>query len=117
MGTSEPRRGDRQTRPETAQPQPPDPGWSDLRERARLQAAVVRLPVPQRDALMLWRFEGLGYEDIARVLGTTVQAAKVLLWRARESLRAAMASPLGMDGPSMPWRLSSASGASFESGS
>jgi RNA polymerase sigma-70 factor, ECF subfamily len=69
-----------------------------LRARARLQAAVARLPEPQRDALLLWRFEGLAYEEIATALGTSVQAAKVLLWRARESVRSAIVAPAGVGG-------------------
>ena len=60
----------------------------ELGERARLlHAAIGRLPENQRRALLLSRFEGLAYEEIAAVMDTSLQAVKSLLWRARENLR------------------------------
>lgn len=65
-------------------------------ERARLvQDAVAELPDNQRRALLLSRFDGLGYEEIGQVMDLSLQAVKSLLWRARENLRARLAPILG----------------------
>lgn len=50
-------------------------------------AAIQKLPENQRTAVLLCRYEGLSYEEIAKVLGTTVSATKSLLHRAREILK------------------------------
>ena len=74
----------------------PAPRELELSERARLlHAAIGRLPDNQRRALLLARFEGLAYEEIASVMDTSLQAVKSLLWRARENLRAVLAQRLG----------------------
>lgn len=74
----------------------PAPQALELDERARLlHAAIARLPDAQRRALLLARFEGLAYEEIAAVMDTSLQAVKSLLWRAREGLRTALAERLG----------------------
>ena len=57
----------------------------ELREHVR--AAISRLPPQQRAALIMSRFQGLPYQEIAESLGTTVEAIKSLLFRARENLR------------------------------
>lgn len=53
----------------------------------RVRAAVDRLPEQQRLALVLVRFHGCSYEDVAATMNTTVPAVKSLLTRARDSLR------------------------------
>ena len=71
------------------------PREMELDERARLlHSAIERLPENQRRALVLSRFEGLAYEDIATVMDSSLQAVKSLLWRARENLRVALAGRL-----------------------
>jgi RNA polymerase sigma-70 factor (ECF subfamily) len=68
-------------------------------ERARLlHGAIAQLPENQRRALLLARFEGLAYEEIASVMDTSLQAVKSLLWRARENLRRALEGRLGEEG-------------------
>lgn len=60
----------------------------DERElRDAVDAAIAALPEAQRMAIILRRFEGMPYEEIAEVLKTTVPAVKSLLFRAREDLR------------------------------
>lgn len=54
---------------------------------ALLREAVDALPPRQRLALLLRIYEGLDYEDVAAVLGTTVNATRVYLALARQSLR------------------------------
>lgn len=53
-----------------------------------VRAAVGKLPATQRAALLLLREEGLGYEEIADALETSVSAVKSLLNRARKALAA-----------------------------
>jgi len=52
-----------------------------------IERALAELPEEQRTAMVLRRYEEMPYEEIARVLGTTVPAVKSLLFRARETLR------------------------------
>jgi RNA polymerase sigma-70 factor (ECF subfamily) len=49
---------------------------------------MAELPQRQRAALLLRTQQGLGYEDIAQALGTSVASVKSLLHRAREALLA-----------------------------
>jgi RNA polymerase sigma-70 factor (ECF subfamily) len=49
--------------------------------------AVNELPENQRTAIMLCRQEELSYEDIAKVLGTSLSATKSLIHRGREALK------------------------------
>jgi len=54
---------------------------------ARILAAIERLPEQQRTAVILCRYEGLPYEEIAKVLKCSVSAVKSLLHRARLTLK------------------------------
>lgn len=60
-------------------------------EAARVRAAVDALPERQRMAVLLSRFEGLSYEEIAAALETSVSSVESLLFRARRALTAALA--------------------------
>jgi len=63
-------------------------------ERADLIAnAVARLPILQREAIVLFTYEELSLEEIARIANIDVGAVKSRLHRARESLRT-MLTPL-----------------------
>jgi RNA polymerase sigma-70 factor, ECF subfamily len=53
----------------------------------RIQEAIGRLPDPQRTAVILCRYEGQSYEEIAQVLKCSVSAVKSLLHRARLTLK------------------------------
>ena len=55
--------------------------------RGAIDKAIESLPENQRLAVVLRRYEGTPYEEIADVLGTSVSSVKSLLFRARESLR------------------------------
>ncbi|PWU05623.1 MAG: RNA polymerase subunit sigma-24 [Verrucomicrobia bacterium] len=59
----------------------------DWEMQEMIQAAIERLPKPQRLALVLRRYEELPYEDIAQILGTSLPAVKSMLFRAREELK------------------------------
>lgn len=74
---------------EAADPKTPDPAATaanrELQER--IEQAIAKLPEPQRMAVILCRFEGLSYEEIAEILKVSVSATKSLLHRARENLK------------------------------
>ena len=64
---------------------------ADSRElRAEVRSAIESLGERQRLAVMLAKFEHLGYAEIGQVMGIQPQAVKSLLARARENLRAAL---------------------------
>ncbi len=56
-----------------------------------VRATLAALPVSQREAFVLLRFEGLSVADAAEVLGATPTAVKLRAFRAYEALRAALA--------------------------
>lgn len=70
-------------------------GPEELAQGKALEDAVrsllARLPEKQRTALVLCRFEGLSYEEIALVLETTVSAVKSLVHRATVAAAEALA--------------------------
>jgi RNA polymerase sigma-70 factor (ECF subfamily) len=53
----------------------------------RVAHAIQGLPRNQRLALILKRYEGLSYQEIAKVLGCSVSAVESLLIRGKRSLR------------------------------
>ncbi len=53
----------------------------------KIMEAIRQLPEAQQTAVILCRYEGLSYEEIARVLGCSVSATKSLLHRARLTLK------------------------------
>jgi RNA polymerase sigma-70 factor, ECF subfamily len=79
---------------------PPDtvaPPRDDPREAARgaelegaIEAAMAKLPVNQRLAIEMIRFEGLSYKEAAEALECSVGAVEQLLYRGRQQLRAAL---------------------------
>lgn len=65
-------------------------------ERAvQVRRAIEGLSDNQRRALVLSRYEGLGYEEISEVMGISLQAVKSLLWRARDNVRQRLSPILG----------------------
>ena len=74
------------TRP--AEPAPlPDPGLTRT-----VEAALAQLPENQREAIVLHRFEGFSFREIAELLGVTETAVKVRAHRGYERLRVLLAS-------------------------
>jgi RNA polymerase sigma factor (sigma-70 family) len=71
-----------------AEPTPmADPGLSRV-----VEAALVQLPANQREAIVLHRFEGFSFREIANLLGVTETAVKVRAHRGYERLRTLLAS-------------------------
>jgi RNA polymerase sigma-70 factor (ECF subfamily) len=56
-----------------------------------VQSAIRTLPVLQREAIVLFEFEGLSLEEIAAVAGCDPGTVKSRLYRARERLRRTLA--------------------------
>ena len=52
-----------------------------------LHEALALLPTPQREILVLNRFQGFNYEEIGKLLGCTAEAARVKAHRALQALR------------------------------
>jgi len=59
--------------------------------------AVAQLPILQREAIILFTFEEVSLEEIAKIAGVDVGVIKARLHRARESLRKALARLLTSD--------------------
>ncbi len=80
--------------PEDAEaPSPEESFLRGERERA-VRAAVAALPPEMREAVELTYFEGLSYEETARIMKKTKKQVDNMLYRAKEKLRFA----LGKDG-------------------
>ena len=60
--------------------------------------AIASLPEAQRMAVVLRRYEEMPYEEIAKVLETTVPSVKSLLFRARNDLKERLKNYLGPEG-------------------
>jgi RNA polymerase sigma-70 factor, ECF subfamily len=71
---------------QSTQQQPAHQAEDDQRA-GRLHAAIVRLPPRQREALLLFHFEGHSQADTAAVLEVSEDALESLLARARRGLR------------------------------
>ncbi|HKZ03454.1 MAG TPA: RNA polymerase sigma factor [Pyrinomonadaceae bacterium] len=54
---------------------------------SKVKEAILSLPPLQREALILFEYEGLSLNEIAGVVGTDVGAVKARLFRARDRLR------------------------------
>ena len=71
-------------------------GASPTRQVAKLELqqivrqAIDQLAPRQREAIILSRFEGMSYQEIADVMKMTIQAVKSLLSRARVNLKEAL---------------------------
>lgn len=67
---------------------------SDQREQ-QLRAAIQALPERQREALLLFHFEGLDQAECAAALDVSVDALESLLARARRALKQRCSAPQG----------------------
>lgn len=66
-----------------------------MEAQARIDAALARLSVDDRDVILLARIEGLSLQEIADRLGRTRNAVALLLSRALRKLKAAMGEDEG----------------------
>ncbi|MEO8213188.1 MAG: sigma-70 family RNA polymerase sigma factor [Myxococcales bacterium] len=65
---------------------------SDPRMAEAIDEALQKLPVDQREAVLLHKLHGLSFPEVAVALGTTVGAAKVRAHRGYQRLRVLLAS-------------------------
>jgi len=72
----------------------PDQALLEEELQSAIQEAINNLPESQRMAIILRRYEEMPYEEIARVMRTTVPAVKSILFRARVELRERLAKYL-----------------------
>jgi RNA polymerase sigma-70 factor (ECF subfamily) len=79
--------GERERGHEDASARSPGAPVEEREVAERVRAAVDRLPEQQRLALVLVRFHGCSYDDVAATMNTTVPAVKSLLTRARDHLK------------------------------
>jgi RNA polymerase sigma-70 factor (ECF subfamily) len=65
----------------------PDDNLHRTELRGKVQDAIRELPEKQQVAVVLNKYEGMSYADIASTLGCSTMAVKSLLARARENLK------------------------------
>ena len=74
-------------------PAPSPEAQAESNELAReVRSAIASLPENQRIAVVLQRYEGLSYQQIADVMKSSVAAVESLLFRAKHTLRARLSS-------------------------
>jgi RNA polymerase sigma-70 factor (ECF subfamily) len=67
---------------------------SETRRLARTLAGLIRdLTARQRSALLLKKYEGLSYADVAGVLGTTEESARAHVYQAMKKIRNGLRPP------------------------
>ncbi|MCM8757122.1 MAG: sigma-70 family RNA polymerase sigma factor [Candidatus Omnitrophica bacterium] len=66
--------------------------------RQLVQQALNKLPFAQRTAIILAKYEGLSYEEIASVMKTSVPAVKSLIYRAKETLKKTLTPLVSSEG-------------------
>ncbi|MFL6844267.1 MAG: RNA polymerase sigma factor [Allosphingosinicella sp.] len=84
----EPRRVELSGDLESATPAPDEAALNNDRKRLLVES-IQRLPIPQREAIVLC-FEGFSYEETAAILGISVNAAMLRCKRAKAKLTAIM---------------------------
>lgn len=60
--------------------------------QSKVQIAIQKLPLEQKEAIILREFHDLSYNEIAQVLNCSLENVKILIFRAREQLRIELAS-------------------------
>lgn len=65
----------------------PEEGASSRELAQQIDVAIAALPPKQRAAILLSRFDGLSYQDVAAALGCSEGAVKALVFRATQSLK------------------------------
>jgi RNA polymerase sigma factor (sigma-70 family) len=85
------RREDLSASAESAAPPVAAPGGVDPGATRILQDALMQLPFEQREAVVLHKLHELSFDEISKVLGITVSAAKVRAHRGYHRLRELLA--------------------------
>jgi RNA polymerase sigma-70 factor (ECF subfamily) len=64
-----------------------DEGLDEANKAAAVRAAVDELPPRQRMALILSKFEGCSYREVAEIMRTSTSSVESLLFRAKHNLK------------------------------
>ncbi|NDJ35890.1 MAG: RNA polymerase sigma factor [Chloroflexi bacterium] len=90
--------------PESAQSEDlhPELALAGDEQAQRVQAAVMRLPEPQREVLVLREFSSMSYRDIAEVMDVSTNHVGVLLHRARDQFKDVYAVQILAEDPAPP---------------
>ncbi|HUQ22110.1 MAG TPA: sigma-70 family RNA polymerase sigma factor [Gaiellaceae bacterium] len=83
----------RRPREEPLDPEAASGAEPSIGQANALRNALAALPSQQRDVFLLREIAGLSYDEIADDLGSTVGAVQMLLFRARQTLRAELEPP------------------------
>lgn len=89
------------TQPNQDRAQPPSHRLAQQEMAAVVRSALDTLNERQRMAVVLNKFEDMGYAEIGEVMGLTSKAVKSLLSRARSKLREQLEGYIDMDAPRM----------------
>lgn len=71
----------------------PDRNLEKREDELRVQRALSALTPEQREAILLSRYQGLSYAEIAQIAGCSEGAVKTRVFRAMETLKKALAGP------------------------
>jgi len=80
------RRGE-ENRPVSSEIREPDSLLEQKEKQQAVRNAIDSLPTNQRTAVILKRFQGLSYEEIAEVMNCSVSAVEARLHRAKQALQ------------------------------
>ena len=69
----------------------PDRNLERRQEEERVRSALLKLTPEQREAILLSRYQGLSYAEIAQISGCSEGAVKTRVFRAMETLKKALA--------------------------
>lgn len=73
----------------------PDRALETREDELRVQKALALLTPEQREAILLSRYQGLSYAEIAQIAGCSEGAVKTRVFRAMETLKKALTGDLG----------------------
>jgi len=73
----------------------PDRNLERRQDEERVRAALAKLTPEQREAILLSRYQGLSYAEIAQISGCSEGAVKTRVFRAMETLKKALAGVAG----------------------
>src|SRR5207237_6713793 len=72
----------------------PDRNLERRQDQQRIQKALSALTPEQREAILLSRYQGLSYAEIAQISGCSEGAVKTRVFRAMETLKKALVGDL-----------------------
>lgn len=93
--SSDERSEDRGAEPAADSRSEPDSELLKTEMHMEIDEAIQSLPEAQRTAVILYSYESMPYDEIAKVLDTSVSSVKSLLFRARGTLREKLSQHMG----------------------